>query len=278
MWGVAIVINGIFNVLFAPFRAMHPAVGLLVISVITGVVMLLIFGKTSNQGAIRQAKARLKAHIAEIWLFRNDLPQMLLAFLRVLGNTGRYFAHSLRPLIFIMIPVVVIMVMLGVRYQHRPLHPGETATVAAHFEDAQWTRGQEIRLSASPGLEVVTPPLRIPSRQEINWKIRADRAGEHSLTLSTPAGEVAKKIVVTDGAGPLRALAPARGRVLSAQFLTFPIEPPLPKKAGVRSLEITDWPARELRILGLKVNWLVAFFVVSLAAGFAVKGLFGVEV
>ena len=90
MWSFALVINGIFNVIFAPFKGMHPAVGLLVISVATGIVMLLIFGKTSNQRAIRQAKGKLKAHISEIWLFRDDLPQMLIAFFRVLGNTERH--------------------------------------------------------------------------------------------------------------------------------------------------------------------------------------------
>ena len=125
MWSFALVINGIFNVIFAPFAGMHPAIGLLVISVVTGIVMLLIFGKTSNQRAIRHAKGKLKAHISEIWLFRDDLPQMLIAFVRVMGNTGRYFLHSLRPLIFIMLPVVIIMVMLGVRYQHRPFRPGD---------------------------------------------------------------------------------------------------------------------------------------------------------
>ncbi|MFH1143981.1 MAG: hypothetical protein V1774_05505 [Candidatus Eisenbacteria bacterium] len=278
MWSIAIVLNGIFSVIFAPFRGMHPWIGLLVISIVTGVVMLLIFGKTSNQSAIRRAKSKLKAHIAEIWLFRDDLPQMLIAFFRVLGNTGLYFAHSLRPLIFIMVPVLVIMVMLGSRYEHRPLKPGETATVAVQVRDAAWTRDHSVSLEASDGLEVLSPPLRIPARREIDWKIRATQPGEHHLTLVTPAGEQTKQILVRESESPLTALAPSRGTTFSSAFLSFPIEPPLPGNAGIRSFRVTDWPARELQVLGLNVHWLVAFFVVSLVAGFAVKGVFRIEV
>jgi len=278
MWSVVVVLNGLFDALFFPFRGMHPAIGLIVVSIVTGVVMLLIFGRTSNQDAIHRTKNRLKAHIAEIWLFRDDLPQMLAAIARVLARTGGYLAHSLRPLVFIMVPVVIIMVMLGVRYQHRPLAPGETATVAVFVSDPGWTRDDSVRLEASEGLEVLTEPLRIPARGEIDWKIRARKAGEQRLTLVTPAGREEKRVFVADNEGPLTSIAPGRGKVLSAEFLSFPVEPPLPAKAGVRSFRITDWPQRELRILGLEVNWLVGFFVISLAAGFAVKGLFGVEV
>jgi len=278
MWSLAVIVNAIFGALFAPFRAMHPAIGLIVVSIVTGIVMLFIFGRTSNQGAIHRVKNRLKAHIAEIWLFRDDLPQMLAAIGRVLGRTGGYLAHSLRPLLFIMVPVLVIMVMLGVRYQHRPLMPGETATVAVFVSDDAWTRDDAVHLEATDGIEVVTAPLRIPERGEIDWRIRALRAGDERLTLVTPRGRQEKRILVRDGGGPLTTIAPGRGKAFSAEFLTFPIEPPLPGSAGIRSFKVIDWPVRELHIAGLKVHWLVGFFVVSLVAGFAVKGLFGVEV
>ena len=278
MWVFASVLNRIFGIILAPFRAMHPAVGLLVVSVLTGVVMLLIFGKTSNQDAIRRAKGRLKAHIAEIWLFRDDLLQMILAVVRVLVHTGRYFAHSLRPLVFILLPVLIIMVMLGVRYEHRPLRPGETAILVAMLDDATWARGEQVRLVGTTGVEVASPPLRIPSQGEINWKIRATAPGMHELTLETPQGSVTKMVPVADEGSRPTPLATARGRAFSSRFLFFPVEPPLSPTGGVQGIDIPDWPHRDLRVFGLGVHWLVMFFVISLAAGFAVKGFFNVEV
>jgi hypothetical protein len=73
-------------------------------------------------------------------------------------------------------------------------------------------------------------------------------------------------------------LASSRGRALAGAFLLFPTEPPLAPATGIRSMEIKEWPHRDLSILGLNVHWLIVFFAVSLIASFAVKGVFGVEV
>jgi len=282
MWVIASALNGIFDVLMAPFQGLHPIVGLIVISVLTGIVMLLIFGKTSNQKAIRVAKGRLKAHIAEIWLFRNDLGQMILAILRVLANTGRYFVHSMRPLLFIFIPVLIIMVMLGVRYEHRPFVPDETAVVSVRVDNPAWTKGDQVQLVGSADVEVLSPALRIPSLGAVEWQIRAARPGTHEILVRTPGGEASKRIFISPESQPankVRAkIASARGRVFSGSFLLFPTEPPLDAAAGIRSIDIKDWPHRDLSVFGLGVHWLIVFFAVSLVAGFAVKGVFGVEV
>jgi uncharacterized membrane protein (DUF106 family) len=277
MWVIAILVNAVMGALLAPFRAL-PGLGLIVVSALTGVVMLLIFGRTSNQNAIRHAKSRLKAHIAEIWLFKDDLAQMLLATARVLGQTGRYFAHSLRPLLFLFVPVLVIMVTLGARYAHRPFRPEEGAMIAVVLDDQAWTRDASVTLEASDGLEVVGPALRIPAKREIDWRITTRTAGSHLLTVGTPRGTVTKKIEVRDDPRRLTALAPSRGRALSGAFLEYPVEPPLSAAAGVREIRVVGWPTRELRVLGITVHWLVAFFVLSLVAGLAVKDAFGVEV
>jgi hypothetical protein len=264
MWAISSVVNTIFSAIFAPFRALHPAIGLVALSVITGVVMLLIFGKTSNQSAIRSAKGRLKAHIAEIWLL----------------HTGRYFAHSLRPLLFVFIPVMLILVMLGARYEHRPFRAGERAIVAVHVSDPAWASGDRVTLTGTDGVAVSSAPLRIPARGEIDWEIRAQAPGTHSLTLQTPAGTETKQVFVAPGDGPtpLTPIAAARGRAFSSRFLEAPVEAPLAASSGLRSIDVLGWPKRELTMFGLKVNWLLGFFVISLVAGFAVKDLFGVEV
>ena len=268
----------LFDVIMIPFRSMHPVVGLLVISIITGIIMLLIFGKTSNQKAIRRSKGLLKAYIAEIWLLRDNLLQMLMSILRVLGNTGRYFLHSLRPLIFILIPVLIIMIMLGVRYELRPFTPGSEATVTVRLDDLAWTRGDAMRLSGSAGIEVASPPLRIPQRGEIDWRVRMTAAGEQQITVHTPAGQESKRILVQNEAGPLLPMAPARGRTFSTSYLLFPVEPPLQAASGIREIRIKEWPTREFALFGMGIHWLIVFFVISMAAGFAVKGAFGVEV
>ena len=83
---------------------------------------------------------------------------------------------------------------------------------------------------------------------------------------------------VDDLLGRMTLAEKARMLAGSGWMESFPIERPLPAAAGIRSFEVRGWPRRELRVAGLAVHWLVGFFVVSLVAGFAVKGIFGVEV
>ena len=57
------IITWIFDILFYPFAGLHPVWGLIFISVITGVLMLLIFKVTSNQAGIRKTKSHIQAYL-----------------------------------------------------------------------------------------------------------------------------------------------------------------------------------------------------------------------
>jgi hypothetical protein len=54
------------------FEARHPLLSLGLISLLAGVVMLWVFRRVSNQGAIRVAKKRLQAHLYELRLFADE--------------------------------------------------------------------------------------------------------------------------------------------------------------------------------------------------------------
>jgi len=279
LWLIAKIVDAIMGVLLSPFRSMHPFIGLLFVSAATGIVMVLIFGKTSNQNAIKAAKAKLKAYIAEIWLFRNDLLVMLAATVRVFAHTGRYLLHSLRPIVFLMVPVLAIMVTLGLRYGHRPLHPGETILLCARLDCSEADELTSVDLDVPEGLSIVAPPLRISRLCEGDWQVRAEAPGSYDITIKTPRGTVTKRILVSEASKePLVPVSTERGRWMSAAFLEYPAEPPLDGKTAVSRITCRNWPERNLSVFGLGVHWLVAFFILSIAAGFAVKDLFGVEV
>ena len=64
------IVNYIFHLIFMPFQGLNSAVGLFVVSVLTGIVMLIIFRYTSNQKGIEQVKNRIKAYFLEMKLYR----------------------------------------------------------------------------------------------------------------------------------------------------------------------------------------------------------------
>jgi hypothetical protein len=253
---------------------MHPFVGLIAVSVVTGVVMLVIFGRTTNQAALRRVKGRIVASIIEIWLFKDRPGLMFGSAARVLRHNLNYLRYSLVAVVFVIVPVVLIMVQLGIRYAHRPLEPSEEVIVSATLASGASVLDADLSLVAPEGLVVMTPALRIEETGEVDWRIRAETPGTYEIYIKGPNSEVSKTIVVENSIIPF---APVRSKALSWDFFLYPAEKPLPKDSAVKSIRVSYPPAR-LNVAGLNLHWLIVFFVVSVAAGFALKGVFRVEV
>ena len=276
MWTILSAITRAFDWLLRPFETLSPWVGLSVVSVVTGVVMLLIFGKTSNQRRITETKEKLKAYIMEMWIFRNDTRVMFSAIGHVVANNLRYLRHSLRPLVFIIVPVLLIMVQLGVRYANAPMRPGDVSIVSVELREGVRPTESGVDLLPGVGYRVLSPALRIDSSHEIQWKVLAELPGERELTFVTPEGIVTKEFTVRSDRR-IETVGAVRAPAGSWDAFLYPSEPPLARGSVVRAITLV-YPARHLTFLEFNVNWLIAFFVISLAAGYALKGVFGIDV
>jgi len=276
MWPVLKAITRGFDILLAPFARLHPIIGLLVVSTVAGVVMLFIFGKTSNQKMIVATKDKLKAYIMEMWLFRNSPVVMFRAIGNVVRYNIQYLRHSLRPIVFLFIPVLFIMVQLGIRYAHEPIKPGETVVVTVAVADGVRATEADITLEAPDGLSVVSPALRMNATGEIEWKLRADRCGTRSIGIVTPAGRINKTVVAGEDLGTVR-FASLKPRAGTWSAFLYPAEPPVQRDSIIKSIEV-HYGEKQGLLFGITFNWLWIFFIASVVVGFAFKDLFGIEV
>ncbi len=277
MWKVLSGITRAFDVILTPFAGLHPWIGLIVVSVVTGVIMLLIFGRTSDQQKIAETKDKLKAYIMEMWIFRNDTRVMLMSIGSVVRSNLQYLRHSLRPIVFIIVPVLIIMVQLGIRYEHQPLDPGQEVVVAVQLKDGILPTRTPIELQPSPFVGIVSPPLRLDSDRTIEWLIQPRLPGRHTLSFIVAGDGVVTKTISVGPERRLAALSEIHPEARTWDAFLYPVEEPIPRSSIVRSITI-HYPTRDLPLFGFNVNWLIAFFVVSLVAGFALKGIFGIEV
>jgi len=276
MWAFQNALTKAFDFILKPFELFPPLVGLLAVSAVTGVVMLLIFGRTSDQVRIARAKDRVKAHIMEMWIFRNDPRAMFLAIGGVARNILQYLRHSLRPIVFIFIPVLLIMVQLGIRYASGPVPVGTTARVTVELREGVRPTETPVTLESRLGARVMAPPLRVDSTGQIVWKVRAETRGPHTLTFATPTGTVTKGLAVGPDprVGKVTAIS-ARSGTWDA-FL-YPSDAPIPEDSVVERIVI-EYPPRDLSVFRVNAHWLVVFFLASVIVGYALKGVFGIEV
>lgn len=266
-------LTGCFDLLVWPFKTWAPIWPMLWISLVAGIVMLWIFGKVSNQDAIKIIRERIRGNLIGVRLFQNDIGVLLRLQVTILIDTLRYMKLSMIPMVILIGPVILIMIQLNLRFAIRPLEPGETAVVKVQVHDAEALR-KGVALEPPPGITIETPAVRIPSLREAAWRIRADEPGRYALKIRVGDEVVEKEVVVGSGWASVSPLRTGNGII---DNLLYPGEAPLKPDQAVASVTV-NYPELEIEVCGFVINWLVLFFILSIAFGFALKGFFGIEV
>jgi hypothetical protein len=260
----------VFGLLFWPFQKLDPIWALVCFSIATGVVMLWVFGKVSNQKAIEHVRNRTRGNLLAIMLYQHDLKVVVRLHGLILRDTLIYLRHTLVPMLVLMVPLIPMLSQLNLFFAFRPLQPGETAVVKMKLETPETTTAG-VNLVGGEAVKVETPGVRIPSEGEIAWRVRTEQAGTHQLSFHVGQHLVHKDVRVGGGWGPVSSLR--TGNWLD--LLLYPGEAPL-DAGSVRAIEVRYQPL-PLMVLGWNVHWLVLFFVLSIASSFAFKGALGVE-
>lgn len=272
---VNVVFGAIVGAIIWPFRGTSPWLGLIAVSLVTAVIMLDVYKHTSNQAAIRRAKDRIKAHLLEMRLYKDNMRVTLAAQRSILKANLAYMAANLKPLAVMIVPLVLILAQLSLWYDRAPLRPGQEALVKARLEASADPVAAGLELETPPGIEITAPAVRIADLHEVVWRIRATTPGAGRLVLRAGGRTLEKSIAVGGGAMAKVSALASRGS-LWKQVL-YPGEAPLPSGTAVRSLEVL-YPAKSLSAFGLGVHWLIAYLILSIAIGFALKGVFKVEI
>ncbi len=271
------VLSRMFDGLFYPFRAASPWLPLALLSFLAGLFMLAVFRFTSNQAAIRRVKDRMQAHLLEVRLFSDQLSVVLHAYGRILRWTLAYLSHTLVPLAVMTVPLALLLIQMDFRFGHEALRPRALfllkvlASGDVSLENAALRLPDGLVLTA-PALHIVHP---LENRHEVNWRLEAQRAGDFSVDVVLAGKTFSKKVIVVDTARTVR-LSPARVRPDWMELLLESSEPPLPSDSPLHHILVV-YPQRSFLLGRWELHWLVPFFVFSLVAAFALKGVFHTE-
>lgn len=275
MWPVNSVLGELFNILFLPFRSFHPWSGMVFISLLTGLLMLLIYRLTSDQAGIRGVKDKIKAGLLELRLYKDNMGVTMKAQRQILLANLRYIALNFKPLAVMIVPLVLILAQLNLWFGSEPLKVGQPAILRVELAPGTRLMDLDLALEVPPQVSVETPPLRIEELREVDWRIRAESPGVFGLIVKAGEHSVNKEVVV-EGRALQKVSALKVGRRFLDQIL-YPGERPLPGDSPVRSVELT-YPAQRLHLFGIRLHWIIAYLGLSIVFGFALKKPFKVEI
>jgi uncharacterized membrane protein (DUF106 family) len=275
MWTFNSLLGKAFAILILPFRSLNPWWAMLLVSLLTGLLMLIIFKYTSNQAGIRRTKDRIKAHILEMRLYQDSLAVSFKAQGGILRANLKYMSHSLKPLAVMIVPVLLILIQLNFWFGYASLKTDQPTLLKLKLKENVNPMELDARLLPAPGLNIETPALRIEEENEIDWRISFREKGSYSLAIQVGTEQLNKKVEVAQPA--LSRLSPRRVDQSFWDQLFYPTEPPLDKASAVQRIEV-KYASTGLPLLGWRMHWLIAFFILSVLFGFALKGVFGVEI
>jgi len=267
------LLNGLFDLLVAPFGA-SAAWAVLVLSLLTGLVMLLLFKAATKQDKLVAARRVLTGHLYEMGLYQDHFSVLLKIQRDVALANLRYLGRTLPALLVILVPMVLILAQMDSRFTSRPFQAGETTLVTARLADEHAELLDRLSLQGGEGLVVETPAVRDRQALTATWRVRITAPGSHEATVAAAGGGAWSKRLTAEGSLPQ--LARTREQAGWHFLLLNPGESPLPADSPLLSIS-TQLPPRHTAYLGIEMHWLLALCLFSLAFGFAVKDIFRVK-
>jgi hypothetical protein len=249
-----------------------PALIVFLISLVIGLLMVLVFRYTSDQIAIRVAKDQLKAHLLALRLFQDQIPVVLRSYGRIVLATGHYLRLAFKPLLFVILPLTFLIVQLDRYLGLMSLEAGHSFLVKARVDNPSTLN--EASLQLPEGLATTAPAVCVPAENEITWRVVAAKDGDYVVNIRASDQTFSKRVVVGSG---LSRLSPVRLRGKFWERIFLSSEPALPGNSLIEAIEL-QYPARHIAFAGYEWNWILLFFVLSLAAGFLFKSVLGIEI
>jgi len=190
-----------------------------------------------------------------------DDPVLVLRAQRDLIVANLHFLKlMLRPFLWMLVPMALLLAFLEAFYGHAPLRVGDAALITAQVRNAT----ASLTLEAPPDIAVETPAVHVLAESQVTWRVRPLRATTAELQLLCNGRTFTKRITAGPG---IHFLSERRGSILS--LLLYPTESPL-STSEIEWIEIRYPPATVLRL-----HWLIWFFAISAITALVLRRRFG---
>lgn len=264
------VINSILRGYFAALSWAPAGISLAVISVLAGIGMLWVFGKTSKPARIRAVKRRVQAHLLEIRVFGEEPAVVWSAQKSLVAWNMRYMGLMLMPAVWMAIPLSILLIHLEAFYGRSPLPVGRATIVTMAMRAPLNPESAAPVLRAPQGIAVETPGVRAIDDGQISWRIRPSEPVSGSLSFQVDGQTIEKKIEAGNG---LRLVPGMRVNSLLGSVV-HPDEPRI-QSPSVGWIDVR-YPDGSVAIFGIELHWLIWFTIISMLAALLLKKRFGV--
>lgn len=270
-------LTAVFDVLLWPLDKLGKAPALILASGVFGVFALVLFKHLSWQKGIKAAKDKVKAHLIEIRIYKDDPLIVARATGRVLGRNLQYLALNMVPFVPLAIPFAFVLAQFVVRNAFAPVPltadvgrvmAGQGTTLQIELTRESATRVKDLVVRYPDGVTPISPLVRVQSEGRAFQEFVATKPGEYALEFALGSGARETKWIAA-GDVPVRHMQPERGKGFLAALL-WPAEDTLSSDSPFERVHF-DYPDSNLGWLpggtsGVLITFLVASMIFGAAA------------
>jgi hypothetical protein len=272
MTWIAHILHHAVGLLLAPFDFMGPLLGLTLLSGLTGVAMLWVYGKTTPQGKIKKAKDSMIAAVYEVRLYLDSPKRVLSATGRMLAWTTVHLALMLPAFIVIGPPMGLVLLHMDMRYGKAPLPINEQVLVKIKVRNKDNAQKVSVKTSPKSPIRITAPMLFIEREKTLYVRTKIKKPGTHSLNITINGDITKKRLTATQNP---RKLSISRSSGFSSLWAQT-TEPPLKPGGVIQSIRV-DHPDNNRTWAGIPVPWWGYWLLVSFLVAWLLSRRLGVE-
>ncbi len=272
MTWIAHILHRTIGLLLVPFDFMGPLLGLTLLSGLTGVAMLWIYGKTTPQDRIKKAKDKMTAAVYEVRLYLDSPKRVLAATGRMLAWTTAHLALMLPAFIVIGPPMGLLLLHMDMRYGKAPLPVNEQVLVKIKVRNKDAAQKVSVKASSKSPIQVTAPMLFIEKEKTLYVRTEIKKRGTHSLNININGDSTTKRLTATQNPGKLSISRSSGFSSLWAQTT----EPPLKPEGAIESIRV-EHPENNRTWAGIPIPWWGYWLLVSFLVAWLLSRRLGVE-
>ena len=160
-----------------------PALIVVGISLVIGLLMVVVFRYTSDQKAIHDRQGSSEGAPAGATAFSGSDPRgVALVRSHSCVATGRYLRLAFKPLLFVIVPLTISDCAIGsLSWVDAGGSGAPISDEGAHGQCGQ--ASNEASLQLPDGLATTAPAVHVPAENEVAWRVVAEKAGDYVVNV-----------------------------------------------------------------------------------------------
>ena len=267
-------LNHLIDLLLAPFHRLNPLPQLLILSLVSSVLLLVIFKKVSDQETIKRHKNAIFGNFLEIAIYRDQFRRSLRCQANVLKHNLLYLKALGLPFVLMLPPMLLVCLQLDYRLGYQPLKPGSSFLIEAQVAKGALYGQPDIVdtliLTPSETISIESPALRIAASGQVFWQARVTAAGSPNFIAFSLPGKgdtIRKELAVNTASGRF---SPETNTMTSWQNMLASGENPLPQTSWLSSIRVS-YPQAEYPLWRWRFSPIIYFFILTTLFGLALK-------